>query len=212
MKIAITGAPHSGKTTLIKKLSDKFEVVPESAIIVINAIQDLVPHGALAWRREYFESFQWLITQKQRELELPYEDSSKIVFLDRGAHDGKAFALKHQSEVPKSAQNIMDSCHYHMVFILDLVLPFDPRSGTGRIETEKDCHELDLLLELVYRREGYEPVRVPLMPVEERVNFILKHLKILTPKDHMFDFSCIKCDKQATTRDSHGYTVCKDHV
>ena len=145
--------------------------------MVIDAIQSLVPKGALEWRRKHFEAFQWLITQKQAELEAPFiTKKGKPAFFDRGAYDGKAFALKHNSEVPESAQRIMNQCRYDKVFVLDLVLPFDPRSDTGRTETEKDCHELDLLLELVYRRDGYDPIRVPLMSVDERIDFILKNL------------------------------------
>lgn len=37
-RVVITGEPYSGKTTLINYFSKKYQVVPESAIIIINKL------------------------------------------------------------------------------------------------------------------------------------------------------------------------------
>lgn len=43
MKIVLTGAPHSGKTTVIEALLESGHlVVPETAITVIETLNDLV--------------------------------------------------------------------------------------------------------------------------------------------------------------------------
>tara|TARA_R100001244_G_scaffold25113_2_gene25341 strand:+ start:12771 stop:13310 length:540 start_codon:yes stop_codon:yes gene_type:complete len=174
-KIVLTGAPHSGKSTVIDGLAKKgYNVVPEAAIQVIEAIQALVPNGDLEWRRHYFESFQWLISQRQQELEL--QTSKALTFYDRGAYDGYGFAAHHGAAIPKLVADMCSKSTYDMVFLLDLVTPFDPRSDTSRIETIEDCKELQERLNLAYMDFGYEPVFVPLMSVEDRIEFILDRI------------------------------------
>lgn len=181
MKIVITGAPHSGKTTLIEELKRQgHTVVPESAIDVINSLEELMPNRALNWRRQYFEAFQALISMRQQSMEenASIADNGRKIFYDRGAYDGLAFAMHYGSDVPESIYNVIKQSSYDKIFLLDLVTPFDPRSNTGRVETEKDCKDIQLLLELVYRRQGYDPIRVPLLPTIKRIEFILKECNL----------------------------------
>lgn len=172
-KIVLTGAPYSGKTTVIDALRERgYPVISEAAIMVINAIHGLIPEGAVRWREKYLESFQYLISQKQYELEnIP--QNGEVLFLDRGAFDGYAFAMHFEKEFSEACKKLASKSKYDEVFLFDLVTPFDPRSDTGRIETEEDCRKLQVLLELAYYRNGYTPIDVPLMSVEDRVKFIL---------------------------------------
>lgn len=184
-KIVLTGAPYAGKSTVIEALRERgYSVVPEAAIMVIETLQGLIPAGHIAWRSLYYESFQWLISKKQHELESAAEaiETSKdrgLLFLDRGAFDGIAFAMHFMIEFPESCMKLAMKSKYDSVYLLDLVKPFDPRSGTGRIETEDDCHQLQAFLGLVYINKGYEPIHVPFMSVDDRVDFILaKELQV----------------------------------
>lgn len=183
-QIVLTGAPHSGKTTLIEAfLEEGYQVVPETAIVVIEALNDLLgPDGALNWRRNHFKGFQELISERQYYMELEAmkrleERGEDFVFLDRGAHDGIAFARHFHKEFPKKASEYIDDARYDQVFVLDLILPFDDRSDTGRIETEEDCHALQEHLMDVYTEIGFDPIIVPQMPVEDRLSFILENIR-----------------------------------
>lgn len=199
-KIVLTGAPHSGKTTLINALLEEGHlVVPETAITVIESLNDLLgPKGALKWRRDHFKGFQELISERQyymeseaiRRLQERQDTWESIceawnepdltvqrnfIFLDRGAHDGIAFARHYAKEFPEKASEYIDDARYDQVFLLDLVLPFDDRVETGRLETEEDCHALQQHLDDVYSEIGLEPTLVPVMPVDERMQFVLDH-------------------------------------
>lgn len=184
-KIVLTGAPHSGKTTLIEALLEEgYQIIPETAIVVIEALNDLLgPKGALKWRRNHFNGFQELISERQYYMELEamkqLEDNyEQLVFLDRGAHDGIAFARHFEKKFPKHASEYIEDARYDQAFLLDLILPFDDRPDSGRIETEEDCRALQEHLNDVYTEIGLTPILVPVMPVEDRVQFIL---------DRMFD-------------------------
>lgn len=183
-KIVLTGAPHAGKTTIIEVLlSAGYLVVPETAITVIEAVNDLVGQdGALRWRRNHFDGFQDLISERQYYMEKLVEEQVQdsiddLIFLDRGAFDGIAFARHFQKAFPEKASEYVDDARYDQVFLLDLVLPFDNRGDTGRIETEEDCRALHQHLSDVYSEIGLEPVPVPVMPVEERVAYILDRIE-----------------------------------
>ncbi|MHA2264037.1 MAG: AAA family ATPase [Candidatus Thorarchaeota archaeon] len=193
-KIVLTGAPHSGKTTLINELlGEGYLVVPETAITVIDALSDLLgPDGALKWRRNHFKGFQELISERQFYMEHTTEVAqggmiadlqhheqecySPWIFLDRGAHDGIAFARHFRKEFPEKASKYIEDARYDQVFLLDLVLPFDDREGTGRIETVEDCHALQQHLFDIYSEIGLEPIVVPVLPLDERMQFILERV------------------------------------
>ena len=188
-KIVLTGAPYSGKTTIIHALRERgYAIIPEAAIMVIDVIHGLIPEGAVQWREKYLESFQYLIAQKQYELETTPQNG-EVLFLDRGAFDGYAFAMHFEKDWSHSCKELASKSKYDEVFLFDLVTPFDPRPDTGRIETEEDCYELQVLLELAYYRNGYTPIDVPLMSVEDRVDFILKKARIPPPVRQNFNLS-----------------------
>ena len=185
-KIVLTGAPHSGKSTLAEELLEKGHlVVPETAITVIESLNELLGlDGALRWRRNHFEGFQELISERQWYMETVMEDQyhqamdlfDEFIFLDRGAHDGIAFARHFHKKFPEKASKYIEDVRYDQVFLLDLVTPFDDRNESGRIETEEDCRAIQKHLKDVYTELGLEPILVPLMPVEDRLHFILERI------------------------------------
>lgn len=176
-KIILTGAPHAGKTTTVKRLQTLgHNVVPEGAIEVIEVLDRMLGRTrALEWRKNHFQGFQELIYGYQFHLE-ELAPRSNMLFLDRGIYDGIAFARHYSGTLLDPAHTYFD-VKYDQVFLLDLVLPLNLRAETGRLESETDCYAIHKHLHTVYSELGLEPIIVPVMPVEDRVNFILEHVK-----------------------------------
>lgn len=177
-KIILSGSPHSGKTTTLSALGEKgFHVVPESAITVIETLNDLVGlEACMKWRTDHVMACQDLMAHKQlsREATLP---ETGLVFIDSTPLDCYAFALAFDSEPSPWLREVCRNSRYEKVFQLDLVTPFNPRSETGRLEQDLEIiNKVKNCMTYAYSSHGMQPIRVPLMSVEERVAFILKHL------------------------------------
>jgi len=93
MKIILTGAPHSGKTTLLQELKRRdYQIVPEAAIIIITELNERFGlKGSEQWRIDNFHEYQILIAEKQLSLEEDVTDSGKPIFIDRGRVDNVGY-------------------------------------------------------------------------------------------------------------------------
>ena len=70
----------------------------------------------------------------------------------------------------------LDACsktQYEHIFFLES-LPL--KQDAVRHETPEQAAQLSKLLFSAYKEIGYEPIKVPVMPVKERVEFILNNI------------------------------------
>lgn len=167
----LTGAACTGKSTLIDMLAERgFQVVPESA-------------------RQYFEremgkgrTFEEVFKGKEdernmKDLQLSIERSlrpKEVVFLDRALPDSLTF----YRTMGMDPNEFLPDCfhhHYASIFVLD------------RLAFQKDCVRIeddvfdvfvDEWLARDYGDLGYPVVRMPVMPPEERLGFLLNQLDI----------------------------------
>ena len=167
----LTGAPSCGKTTVLKALESLgYTSVPEAARAYIE--KELSQGRILQDIRHNEGAFQHqLITIKmQIESALPPE---QIIFLDRALPDSISYlqiAGLDCSEALKAAQIF----RYSYVFVFD---PLPLQADGVRIENPQTITLLDKQLEQDYRNLGYDIIRIPVMPTQERVNLILQRLK-----------------------------------
>jgi predicted ATPase len=168
----ITGAPSCGKTTLIDLLAaEGYRTVPEWAreymereIAGGRTIAEIHADG-VALQRLFFDK------QLEIEQELP---ATEVLFLD-GAAPGslawfRVFGLNPNEILPGCFRH-----RYASVFILDRL----PQQQDGlRFEDEIMPDFLDQWLERDYRALGYDPVRIPVLPPEERLAFVLRELSM----------------------------------
>ena len=176
MKIVLTGAPGSGKTTLIESLGELGEqTVPEAAIDVIQAlVKEMGLSEQDEWRRGDPLGFQQRIYRHQTELEAVL-DPSRRSFLDRGTLDGLAYLEMFNTHAPESFKVELAAHHYdHIFFIEPLNLDdLDLRQESGRNDSVEEAAKLVELLQAVYRNNGYTIHRIPPLPVAERVQYVL---------------------------------------
>ena len=163
----ITGAPSSGKTTLIIHLEKAgYEVVHEVARALIQS--ELARGLTLEQIRADKKTFENKILEAKVALEADLVKET-LIFFDRGIPDSIAYfdiaGLDTGLAVEKSPSN-----HYRKVFLLDR-LPFE--KDRVRIEEQATADKLDQALEKSYRILGYEVTRIGVMSVEERLRTVL---------------------------------------
>ena len=166
----ITGASSSGKTTLIDLLTTKgFQTVPEA--------------GRQYFEREFAKGRMIDEIRKDRatmtcqiyEMWVKQESGlrdAEALFLDRGLPDSLAFyrfaGLNPNEILPDCFQH-----RYASVFILNR-LPYQQDGIRGG--DDASAAYFDSWMERDYNALGYNVVRVPVLPPEERLAFIIDGL------------------------------------
>jgi len=187
MKFVLSGPPFSGKTTTLCQLAlvlPKFYMVPESAISLIELLnQNCGLEAFRKWRNQYNRAWQDLVITRQLLLEKQADQVSasgmfETIGIDSTPIDSYAFALAYPSpEIPLTELEILcRSCYYDKVFYLELVEPFDPRTNTGRLQTREDALRIGRHQFESYSKFGMTPIRVPFMPMKDRIEFITEQL------------------------------------
>ncbi len=173
MEYVITGGPCTGKTTLINALEQRgYAVVSESARQIIMEEQQK-EFGILPWKHHgSFFVFQQLVLRRQMDLENRLK--ADICFLDRGVVDGVAYCNLAGSIAPDEV--LLYACinRYDGVFLLDRLAY---KKDSERVEDESTAVRIHHLIEEAYRKYKYEIINVPVLPVEQRVDFVLDKIK-----------------------------------
>ena len=163
----ITGAPCSGKTSVISELARLgYRVVQETARAYID--EELERGRDLLQIKADPLPFERMILNRKIEIESALPDS-EIIFLDRAIPDSIAY-FELEGLDPEEPRSKSREFRYASVFLMDRL-----RFETDRVRTETDrmAATLDRLLETSYVELGYPVVRVPVLSVKKRCRFIL---------------------------------------
>lgn len=179
VKIVITGAPNSGKSTTIQKLRERgFRVVDEQA-------REIISEGKLSPVTDLDAFNAEVLVRQTAQEDKPH---GEIVFMDRGLYDALAYYDVSSRQLPDFLKN-MEPARYHLAFILDVVPTWN--ADGVRHENIDFATLIDPLFASSYARMRVNTIRVPLMKPEERVAFILAKVKGLFPQT---DLSRYKVD------------------
>jgi len=163
----ITGAPCSGKTAVIRELEQLgYPVVHEVARAYID---ERLQNGETI--AQDVLSFEHHILYKKIAIEQSLL-KEETVFLDRAVPDSIGYYILEGLD-PNDPIQKSRLWRYKNIFFFDRI-PFE--KDPVRSEDDKIASRLDGLLKESYRMLDYEIVFVPLMTVNERVSFILKHV------------------------------------
>ncbi len=169
----ITGASCSGKSTLVSALEKKgHKVTHEAARIYID--REVAKGLTIKEIRADELKFQHEVLQMKLDTEdmLPKDE---LIFLDRGIPDSTAYYRLYNTDIDDSLGQKLKSCQYKKVFLLDR-LPY--RQDYARVESEEEQQRIHELLEEAYIEQGFTLVKVPALPVDDRINFILDNLHV----------------------------------
>jgi predicted ATPase len=167
----ITGGPCSGKTTLVNALAEQgYHTVPEVARTLLE--RGLAAGKTVEQIHEDDAVFQRALLAEKvaAEAALP---TGEVVFLDRGIPDSVAYFERAGIADDPALEAALMTTRYRKAFLLDL-LPYvnDP----ARVETEAEAKKLHERIAEAYEKANIEVVRVPVMPLPERIAFVLSHL------------------------------------
>ena len=160
MRVVLTGAPGTGKTTTLEAFKD-WTTVPEPARELIAA------HGEYDDHREFVDALLGRSIENHNSV-------GQTALFDRAVPDCAAYAMYFGVEPTESLQ-AADVYRYERVFLfepwLEIYTTDDLRTMT--FEMVESFHEA--IVE-AYRMSGYEPIVVPHLERDARVRFISESL------------------------------------
>lgn len=168
----ITGGPSAGKTKTLEHLLFRgHKIIPEAARILID--DEMSKGRTLAEIRHDEHEFQKKVLQMKLDAENRL-NTQECLFFDRGIADSIAY-YRFVGADSQPAIEVAQHKRYKTIFLLDQ-LPF--QVDGVRIENESSARRINDLLFEAYSQLDYKVIRVPVMPISERVDFILAEANI----------------------------------
>lgn len=167
----ITGAPCSGKTTIVNLLRERgYKTTIEHARHYLDTQRHM--GRTVEDVRNHQREFQLAVLKMQieQEKELSVDD---VVFLDRAIPDALAYYRFLNLPADEKLVEAMSTVCYKKVFILEyLPLVHD----YARMEDEVAQKQIHKLLTEVYASLPFPIIHVPVLKPQERIDLILKNL------------------------------------
>ncbi|MFB6207193.1 MAG: AAA family ATPase [Haloglomus sp.] len=160
----ITAGPSAGKSSTIRELSARgYRTGPEAARILFDqCISEGGDPEQLRRADDFHEQVEAI------DLRIESNLSEEVTFLDRSLADNIAYRRHFDNPVP---DELFERCRgrYDNVLLLERIRF---RDDEVRSEDEAEARELHGEIRAAYRDLGYDVTDVPLMPVDERADFI----------------------------------------
>lgn len=170
-----TGGPGSGKSSVLEALAQAgYTIVPEVGRAIIK--QQVEQEGeALPWSNKQL-FFERMFAQSLADYHKQLKDT--LTFFDRGLLDSIGYATLEKLNIHSHHWDLAEETHY-----APLVFIFPPWEAIYQNDTErKQDFELAKqtyeVMQITYKKMGYQLLEVPLTSIEKRVEFILHTLDL----------------------------------
>jgi predicted ATPase len=170
----ITGAPSTGKSTVISELGNHHATFPEAARKIIQE-QLKLNSSKVPWLNNY-EFSKLVVAQQIQDRSIKF---NQPVFYDRGIPDVIAYLNYYNQK--EHLHEFLTHAHNHRysdkVFLMppwENIYQNDPE----RKETFKEAQDINKQLIDSYRALNYEIIEVPFVKSKERVKFILDQINL----------------------------------
>jgi len=173
-KYVLTGAPSSGKSSII--LSLEYDLRKP---VLREAAEDIIKfHQAKGLDKPWtLPNFQDMILELHLYRESLVEKAKyEEVFLDRGILDGLAYYQlmgREPTQFMKTALRRMRTKPYEKVFLVEMLGTCE--TNQIRREDQEEAAKLERLQGQNYRDYGYEPIRISPGTIDERVRQMIRN-------------------------------------
>ena len=172
-KYIITGAPGTGKTTIINALIKKGYSCAEEISRELIAEQLSIGGDILPWKNQI--AFENHIANLRKEQYLNCSEKENY-FFDRSSIDCIAYLKANKLEITNEISQITKECIFNkQVFITPLWEEIYINDGE-RIEDIKSALNIENSIIKTYKSLGYNLITVPKLSVKERVSFIISKI------------------------------------
>ncbi|AUC15481.1 hypothetical protein BTO06_10165 [Tenacibaculum sp. SZ-18] len=164
----ITGAPSTGKTTLINRLQKNDHTVFEEVSRKIIISEQKKNSNKTPWE-DVFGFTNLVYQQTIKELSTPI---FKHAFVDRGLADNIAYLLLKKQPVSDDFLDFNYHKFYHKTVLFCPLWKEIYTQDEQRLQTFGEAKELEQLLLKTYISLGFKILEIPKTTVEKRVEFI----------------------------------------
>lgn len=177
-KVVITGAPGTGKTSVIEGLEKRgfhcFHEIIRTMTAQAKAVgtKKKPVSNPLTFVDDPHEFNRLLLEGRFAQFQEAENLKKELTFFDRGMPDVLAYMNYFNQEYDKTFTDTCKNNPYQKIFILP---PWKEIyvSDNERLETFTEAEKLHKHLVHTYQKFGYSPIYVPKNSVEERISFIL---------------------------------------
>lgn len=170
-KIALTGAPGSGKSSIIRVLKYNYleRTIDEAAEDIIKTLRKQGIERP--WEMKDFQD-RILNLQLQREQQI--EKLEGRVFIDRGILDGLAYYQLQGKNPSRAMEQAIEKTRgrYEKIFLIEIGKSCE--SNGIRREDIETARRLEELQYKNYTKTGYKVERIPYIEIEERARRIVE--------------------------------------
>ena len=171
-RVVITGAPGTGKTTLLKSIESRgYRVLPEMARALIRE-QLAAQSKLLPW--ENHAGFGEKLFERQ-VAQYHQAPAGLTTFYDRGIPDNLGYLRR--DGIPNA--DLEEAARQYPYFPYVYFTPPWPEIYDRDAERREDLPLMQAIhqaLEDIYRHYGYQLIEVPKLPPAQRADFILHHM------------------------------------
>lgn len=169
-RFIVTGTSGTGKSSLVERLGEQgFDVYAEPTRAILE--EQLAIDGPGLPAKDPALFVEMMLDRCQDSLRLA-EESTSSVFFDRGIPDVAAYAIRFGVDPRPCFEAARNSSYDRRAFLLRPwreIFVNDNLRGNS-FEAYNDFHEI---ICGAYTKAGFMLVDVPLVPVDERVDFVL---------------------------------------